>query len=526
MGLNNYADNISIKFYIKILIIKLSRMFLIKFYIFLFSISQFLNAQPFWETKILSANPQEHSLFGSFVSIENNYLVVGAPLDHSYGSYSGAVYGYEKINGQWFFDQTIRPLDLNSQDRFGSVKLFEGNLYAGARDKEVYGDERGAVYHFVKNDSLWVQVQKIIPLDTIPIGSNFGLHIDVSDQFLMISAELDRENGMQSGSVYVLRQENGQWVQHQKLFPANGVPYQRFGDCITHSSNLLFIGAPEEDNINGDYAGAVYVFELVDSFWVEKDKIINENGAENELFGNDVSVSGNTLAVGMTGSIFSDIPGKVNIYDVENGVIRLTSEIMASDADKDDYFGGTLVLRKDSILVGAPGSDRVALGAGALYLFKLVEGQWREKEIFTASDGDRGDELGVSVDMHKGMFAGGAPNAEDPDSNDIGAVYIFQDSPTSIEDKYLNPEKFYLSQNYPNPFNPNTIIRFTIPELRFTTLKIYDVLGKEITTLVNEEKPAGNYEVEFDGSNLASGIYIYRLVAGKFTDSKKLIFLK
>ena len=79
-------------------------MFLIKFYIFLFSISQFLNAQPFWETKILSANPQEHSLFGSFVSIENNYLVVGAPLDHSYGLYSGAVYGYEKINGQWFFD--------------------------------------------------------------------------------------------------------------------------------------------------------------------------------------------------------------------------------------------------------------------------------------------------------------------------------------------------------------------------------------------------------------------------------------
>jgi len=89
---------------------------------------------------------------------------------------------------------------------------------------------------------------------------------------------------------------------------------------------------------------------------------------------------------------------------------------------------------------------------------------------------------------------------------------------------------FNLMQNYPNPFNPNTIIRFTIPELRFTTLKIYDVLGKEITTLVNEEKPAGNYEVEFSasggGSNLASGIYIYRLSSGNFTDSKKLILLK
>jgi len=501
-------------------------MFSIKFFIFLFSISQILNAQPFWETKILSANPQEHAFFGSHVSIENNYLVVGAPLDHSYGSYSGAVYGYKKINGQWFFDQTIKPLDLNSGDNFGSVRLFDGNLYAGARDKEVYGDERGALYHFVNNDSLWVQVQKIIPWDTIPRGSNFGLHIDVGKQFLFISAEADRENGMQSGSVYVLRQENGQWVQHQKLFPANGVPYQQFGDCITHNSNLLFIGAPEEDNITGDHAGAVYVFELVDSFWVEREKIINENGAENELFGNDVSVSGNTLAVGMSGNVFSNISGRVYIYDVENGIIRLTAELKASDAEIDDYFGGTLVLRKDSILVGAIGADRVARGAGALYLFKLVEGQWIEKEIFTASDGDRGDELGFSVDMNKGKFVGGAPNSEDSNGNSIGAVYIFQDSPTGINNDRNNPEKFNLSQNYPNPFNPSTTIRYSISEPSYVTLKVYDILGNEVTTLVNEEKPAGSYDVEFSSKNLASGIYIYRLTSGIFTASKKLILLK
>jgi hypothetical protein len=379
----------------------------------------------------------------------------------------------------------------------------------------------------------------MIPWDTISIGSNFGSQIDVSDQFLMISAEVDGENGVQSGSVYVFKQENGQWVQHQKLFPVNGIPYQRFGNSITHNSSHLFVGAPEEDNSIGEYAGAVYVFELIDSFWIEKQKIVDLKGSDYELFGEEVSVSGNTLAVGISGSILSDIPGKVYIYNVENGAIKLTAELKASDADIDDYFGGTLVLRADSILVGALGADYGGLDAGALYLFKLVEGHWREKVIFTASDGDRGDELGFSVDMHKGKFVGGAPNSEDPNGNDVGAVYIFQDSPTSIEDKYLNPEKFYLSQNYPNPFNPVTVIKYEIPgqarnDNIKVQLKVYDVLGNEIATLVNEEKPAGSYEVEFDGSNLASGIYIYRLTSGNpstssgqgFTASKKLILLK
>jgi len=93
-------------------------------------------------------------------------------------------------------------------------------------------------------------------------------------------------------------------------------------------------------------------------------------------------------------------------------------------------------------------------------------------------------------------------------------------------EEYLIPENFYLSQNYPNPFNPSTRIQYTVSSRLFVSLKVYDVLGSEIAILVNEEKPAGSYEVEFDGSNLSSGIYIYRLTSGNFTASKKLILLK
>ncbi|MFB3055680.1 MAG: T9SS type A sorting domain-containing protein, partial [Ignavibacteriaceae bacterium] len=96
------------------------------------------------------------------------------------------------------------------------------------------------------------------------------------------------------------------------------------------------------------------------------------------------------------------------------------------------------------------------------------------------------------------------------------------------------PEEYTLFQNYPNPFNPTTKITFYIPQLSFVTLKVYDVLGNEIATFVNEEKPTGSYEVEFNTSDLPSGIYFYRLQAGdpsiksrqSFVETKKMLLLK
>jgi photosystem II stability/assembly factor-like uncharacterized protein len=88
------------------------------------------------------------------------------------------------------------------------------------------------------------------------------------------------------------------------------------------------------------------------------------------------------------------------------------------------------------------------------------------------------------------------------------------------------PETFKLYQNYPNPFNPTTTIKFEIPERSFVTIKVYDVLGGEVATIINEEKLSGNYEVEFDGSQLNSGIYFYQIKAGNFVETKKMILLK
>jgi hypothetical protein len=95
------------------------------------------------------------------------------------------------------------------------------------------------------------------------------------------------------------------------------------------------------------------------------------------------------------------------------------------------------------------------------------------------------------------------------------------------------PLEFGLHQNFPNPFNPSTKIKYSIPNAeallnssQHVTLKVYDVLGNEIAELINESKPAGNYEINFDASELASGIYFYRIHAGSFSQVKKMILLR
>jgi len=90
----------------------------------------------------------------------------------------------------------------------------------------------------------------------------------------------------------------------------------------------------------------------------------------------------------------------------------------------------------------------------------------------------------------------------------------------------LAPNGFVLEQNYPNPFNPSTNIRYAVANKQFVSIKVYDVIGNEIATLVNEEKPAGSYEVEFNAGNISAGVYYYTIVTESFVQTKKMILLK
>ena len=126
-------------------------------------------------------------------------------------------------------------------------------------------------------------------------------------------------------------------------------------------------------------------------------------------------------------------------------------------------------------------------------------------------------------------------------SDGLGGIQIYRNllvTPVSVEPDRSISDKFILEQNYPNPFNPKTKIKYTIPSVianevkqsQLVKLKVYDILGNEVATLVNEEQSAGTYDVEFNTSSgirdLVSGIYFYQLKAGSYIETKKMMLLK
>jgi uncharacterized delta-60 repeat protein len=156
-----------------------------------------------------------------------------------------------------------------------------------------------------------------------------------------------------------------------------------------------------------------------------------------------------------------------------------------------------------------------------------TSGSFEWAKMFNGGTNNSSDiPVAVGVDPNGNVFtAGNTNNNNFTTGNDIVIIKYVQ-TPTSVEDEGSSVSSFILEQNYPNPFNPMTKISWQSPFSSYQSLKVYDVLGNEVVTLVNEFKQAGRYEVEFDAGTLSSGVYLYKLTAGKFSETKKMLMLK
>ena len=133
-----------------------------------------------------------------------------------------------------------------------------------------------------------------------------------------------------------------------------------------------------------------------------------------------------------------------------------------------------------------------------------------------------------ATELDSGDFYGSLIiDSNDPVNPSISLpVHLKVEAVVGVDNELNVPTVYELYQNYPNPFNPTTMIKYAIPKTSKVSLTLFTILGEEMATLVNEEKTAGNYEVEFNASNLPSGVYFYRLQAGSFVETKKMILLK
>lgn len=452
--------------------------------------------------------------YGYFPIINDSLIFISAHQDNINGNSSGSLYYYRNGDSNWTFIKKIVPNGGHPNDFFGIPYLYNGYLYVGA-----FGN-RGAVHIFKHENNDWIEVQKLVP-DTLIYLSSFGISIVEHKNQLLIGADSDSRFVDGSGTVYVYKNSNdGIWEKFQKIYPVIMKEYAHFGYKIEINSkyNNLFISAPEDSNDAGLFAGNVYIFHKPDSLWEIKQILSPDIGEAFPYFGGSIKTQEDYLFVGAPGSGSTQSGGSVYVYKIINGNWKFQKKIISPINLPRDYFGYSLFIEGDKLLIGAPGESVSGNRRSFAYLYKYFSDEWVLEHIFTPSDSNYFDSFGIGLAMNKGSYLIGAYSSN--------RAYLYTPYPISVDENISFLRDYVLSQNYPNPFNPMTKIKFSLPKSEIVQIKVYNILGKEIQTLLNEYKKAGTYEVDFDASNLPSGVYFYRMISGSYSETKKMILLR
>jgi hypothetical protein len=491
------------------------------------------------ETKLVPIDGQLNDGFGATVASDGNYLVVGAP---SYNMHMGYAILYEKIGGVWKEKIKLQASDSTEIQEFGcSVSISGDYIIIGAYYDDQNGINAGAAYIFKRgsNTDDWKELQKLLP-DEGSDYDKFGWSVSINGDYAIIGAPTDHLGEVETGSVYIFKLKDKNWVKEEKLFPNNGVGNsQAFGCSVSIYGDYAIIGA-QNDRELGTYPGAAYIFYYNGTTWKQQAKLNALDKYMNHGFGYSVSIYEDYAAIGSP-SALTKSSGAAFIFHRSD--TTWTEEAMVEDSlsSSSINFGESISLEGDYLVAGAPDEDTKGIHSGCSYIFKRNGSSWIEQARLWARDGTDRDKMGSSVFIEGDQVLVGAP-VQDADEKYCGAVYIYTGFLTDVnEKKYSFLEDFHLEQNYPNPFNPTTKIKYSIPNVEDANLvssinvqlKVYDILGREIAILVNEEKKPGNYEIVFNASDLVSGVYFYQLKvaydggrSGKFIQTNKMIYLK
>ena len=249
---------------------------------------------------------------------------------------------------------------------------------------------------------LHLQASELAP-SSVAEGDKFGYSVAVDGNIAVVGAYRDGENGDEAGAAYVFTRSGGVvWDQGVKLTASDGAPYDNFGKSVAVDGETIVIGAPGDDD-NGADSGSVYVFTKTDGVWSQAAKLTASDGEAFDYFGQSVAVSGDTVLVGayQDDGDDSEDSGSVYVFVMpsngwEDG--DETAKLIAADAADDDNFGTSVALDGDTAVIGAPGEDDDGIDSGAAYVFVRVSGTWsRQTKLTAGADGAAGDSLGISV---------------------------------------------------------------------------------------------------------------------------------
>lgn len=318
------------------------------------------------EQKLLASDGVAGDWFGISVSIFENFIFVGADADdNENGLNAGSVYVYKRNDSTWVPQGKLLASDGSANDYFGRyVSINEDYSIIGA----YYDDDiAGSAYVFKRLGDEWIEEDKLIASDRSP-GDYFGISTSIQGNYAIIGAYRDdNSNGVDAGSVYVFKRTGGSWYEETKLLASDGAPGDRFGISTSIDSSYLVIGSYYDDGNKG----SAYVFNKTSSGWVEENKLVETNGETNNFFGRSVSIKKNFILVGAWGD--TGFSGSAYIFKQINSNWFEDAQLKASDAAGNDRFGYQVSLYDRYAVIGAYTDDNEnGIDAGAAYIFERI----------------------------------------------------------------------------------------------------------------------------------------------------------
>lgn len=282
------------------------------------------------QAKLLPDDPAEDAYFGISVSIDGDYIAVGAYGDDEEGSYTGAVYVFKRDGEDWDQQTKLLADDAAGGDYFGySVSICGDRLLVGAYGDSDDGSDSGSAYVFHRSDSTWSQEDKLTAGDAAA-GDWFGRSVSLCcGNLALVGAPRNDDAGTDSGSAYVFSRNGTDWSQEQKLLPSDGAADDLFGESVTLYGDYAVVGAQQHDDA-GSEAGAAHLFRWDGDDWIEQDKLVGDDTAAGDWFGYAVSMDSETLLVGAP---YDDGPGG---SDAGSGYIFRQCECLG-DINGDGY---------------------------------------------------------------------------------------------------------------------------------------------------------------------------------------------
>jgi hypothetical protein len=456
------------------------------------------------------------------LSSDGNTAIVGGIGDNAN---AGAAWVYTRSSGgTWTAEaKLVGTGAIGSPSQGFSVALSaDGNtaLVGGIGDNT----NAGAVWVFTRSGGVWTQQgNKLVGTGAVG-NAQQGVSVSLSADGNTAIVGANRDNNF-AGAVWVFTRSGNVWTQQgSKLVATNPIGAARFGISVDLSSdgNTAIIGG-HTDNAN---AGAVWIFTRSGSTWTSQTKLNVSDAIGSARFGRSVSISadGNTAIIG--GYADDAEKGAVWVFTQNSGTwTQQGNKLVGTGATGNAWQGFSVSLSADgnTAIVGGPDDNAYA---GATWVFTRSGGVWSQSgnKLFGSDaigSANQGVVVAIAPDGNTAIVGGMA------DNTNKGAAWVFVPGTTSVtQSSNEMPSNFTLEQNYPNPFNPNTNIQFELPQSGFVTLEIFNITGEKVGVLISEELSSGRYNYEWNGSNLPSGIYFYKLQVDSFIESKKMILLK